>query len=151
MQTLLARRDLLAGTVLLMFGIGYGALTLGLPNRSLPNTPGPALFPTIISAGLILLSLALIIRSIRADQSEESSSVVIERSRTHELNGFLAIVVDLPYAGFLVASVPFFAGMMWLYGERRLIVLAFGALIVPLLLYYVFRFGFQILLPAGIL
>ncbi|MGI9258799.1 MAG: tripartite tricarboxylate transporter TctB family protein [Gammaproteobacteria bacterium] len=150
MQTLLARRDLLAGALLLIFGIGYGLLTLALPNRSLPNTPGPALFPTIISAGLISLSIALIVRSVRKGESGATAAAVFERSQTLALAGFLAFIVVLPYAGFVAASIPFFAGMTWLYGERRVVVVAVSALLIPLLLYYVFRFGFQVLLPVGI-
>ena len=150
MQTLLARRDLLAGALLLVFGIGYGLLTLALPNRSLPNTPGPALFPTIISSGLILLSIALIVQSVRSDDAGKTIDAFFDRARSLALIGFLVFIVILPYVGFVVSSIPFFAGMMWLYGERRFVVVAVSALLVPLLLYYVFRFGFQVLLPVGI-
>ena len=150
MQKFLARRDFLAGTLLLIFGIGYGVLTLALPNRSLPNTPGPAFFPTIVSGGLIFLSLALIFQSVRTDSFGDTVGAIFERSRTFALLGFLVFIVVRPYAGFIVASIPFFAGMTWLYGERRSFVVGLSALLVPLLLYYVFRFGFQILLPVGI-
>jgi hypothetical protein len=150
LQALLARRDLLAGALLLIVGIGYGVLTLALPNRSLPNTPGPALFPTIISCGIVLLSIALIVRAVRSDNAGDTVGAVFERSRTLALVGFLVFIIVLPYAGFLAASIPFFAGMTWLYGERRIAVAAVSALLVPLLLYYVFRFGFLVLLPAGI-
>ncbi len=135
---------------MLVFGIGYGVLTFALPNRSLPNTPGPAFFPTIVSGGLILFSLALISKSLRTESSGDVAGAVFERSRTLALLGFLAFIFVLPYAGFIAASIPFFAGMMWLYGERRIVVVALSAVVVPLLLYYVFRFGFQILLPVGI-
>ena len=150
MQTLFARRDFLAGTLLLIVSLGYGVLTLVLPNRSLPNTPGPALFPTIISGGLIFLSIALVIQSIRSDETARTIGAGFERARSFALIGFLVFIVLLSYAGFVVSSIPFFAGMMWLYGERRVVVVAVSALFVPLLLYYVFRFGFQVLLPVGI-
>ncbi|HEY5622679.1 MAG TPA: tripartite tricarboxylate transporter TctB family protein [Gammaproteobacteria bacterium] len=150
MQTLLSRRNVLVGSILLIVGIAYGFLTAALPNRTLPNTPGPAFFPWIITTGLVSLSIALVLQSIRAGAQEEIASAKINSSRALALVIFVAYIAMLPYAGFLMSSVPFFAGMMWLYGERRALVLIVGAVIVPVGLYYLFRAGFSILLPVGV-
>ena len=40
---------------------------------------------------------------------------------------------------------------MVLYGERRAFMVVGGALVASILLYAVFRHGFQIILPQGIL
>ena len=127
-------------------------MTVGLPNRSLPNTPGPAFFPWLIAGGLILLSAALLARSLleNDDESPSGSSGRLISERLLTLVWFAAYLALLPFAGFLVTSVPFFAGLMWQYGERNRLVLMLATLIVPVGLLFVFRYGFQVLLPAGV-
>ena len=152
MLKFVSRRDFIAAVVLLSTGASYGLATLSLPNRSLPNTPGPAFLPWLISAGLIILSAALLVRALTDDGGEplRASPDRLSTLRPLALISFVVYLAVLPYAGFLVASVPFFAGLMWLYGERNRIVLSLAALIVPVSLFYIFRQGFQILLPVGI-
>ena len=152
MLKFVSRRDVIAAAVLLSIGAGYGLATIALPNRSLPNTPGPAFFPWLITAGLIVLSAALLIRALTDDGGEapRASPGRLATPRLLALISFVVYLALLPYAGFLAASVPFFAGLMWLYGERNRIVLSLAAVIVPVGLFYIFRQGFQILLPVGI-
>ena len=113
-QKLFSRRNVLGGSILLAVGIGYAVLTAALPNRTLPNTPGPAFFPWVISAGLIMLPLALILQSLREGQ-EDNVPIQFNHSRVLALGLFLAYIVLMPYIGFIVVSVPFFAALMWLY------------------------------------
>ncbi len=152
MLTRLARRDVIFGVVLLVIGVAYGLMTASLPNRSLPNTPGPAFFPWLITVGLILLSAALLARSLTddGDESPQAPSDSLAYRRLLSLIWFIVYLVTLPYAGFLPASVPFFAGLMWLYGERNGVVLMLATIIIPAGLFTIFRLGFQILLPAGV-
>ena len=147
-----ARRDVVVGVVLLALGIGYGALTASLPNRSLPNTPGPAFFPWLITAAIIILSIALLLRAFGDSDPEPSrtSPDTAAKLRLFTLLWIVFYVVVLPFAGFLLASVPFFGGMMWFYGERRPVVILLASIVIPGGLLYVFRYVFQILLPTGI-
>ena len=57
----------------------------------------------------------------------------------------------LPRLGFLIATPPFFAGLMVVYGERRPVVVAVFSFAAAALLYLAFRHGFQIILPQGVL
>jgi putative tricarboxylic transport membrane protein len=150
--TLFARRDALIGVILLVIGVIYGVLTSALPNRSLPNTPGPAFFPWLITGAFIFLSAALLIRSLRdgVHASRHVSTARDSRLPIFALTWFVIYLAALPFTGFLPASIPFFAGMMWFYGERSPLVLILAAIIVPSSLFYLFRHGFQILLPAGV-
>ena len=58
---MMAQRNLIAGVILTALGIFYGLLTVGLPNLSLPGTPGPTLFPWLITTGWVVLSSALLL------------------------------------------------------------------------------------------
>jgi putative tricarboxylic transport membrane protein len=150
--TFLARRDVIVGAIVLIIGVAYGLMTASLPDRSLPNTPGPAFFPWLITGGLLVLSVALLSRSLTVDGSEspQASSDRLAYRRVLFLLWFSVYLVILPYAGFLPASVPFFVGLMWLYGERNRLALTLATIIIPASLFYIFRLAFQILLPAGV-
>lgn len=147
----MGHRNLAAGIVLLAVGIGYGLATGQLPDRTLPDTPGPAFFPWLIAIGLIGLSAALAVRGLidirRGD--EDSSGYRLPGRGWFALGGFAAYLLLLPFAGFLLASVPFCGGLVVLYGERRAVIAGAAAVLVPLILFIVFSTGFQVLLPRG--
>ena len=147
----MGHRNLAAGIVLLAAGIGYGFATGQLPDRTLPDTPGPAFFPWLIAFGLIGLSAVLIIRGLIAvrQRGEEFSGYRLPGRGWLALGGFAAYLLLLPYAGFLLASVPFCGGLAVLYGERRAVIALAAAVLIPLLLFLVFSTGFQVLLPGG--
>ena len=147
----MARRELIAAVVLLAFTAAFGWLTIGLPERVLPNTPGPAFFPGLISLALTALSISLLVRSLRAAGQEQATLATPLTSRSWAaLGAFVVYLLAMPTLGFLTASVPFFAVLSWLYGERRLIVVALTSVGVPVVLSLIFRSGFQILLPRGL-
>ena len=145
-----ARRELIAAVVMIGLGIGYGVLTAGLPERTMPNTPGPRFFPWIITASLLVLSVAMLVRAWRRLASEVDAGLGVVPGRGAVAFGAFAIyVVALPWVGFLAATMPFFAILMALFGERRWWLLAAGAVVVPIVVFVLFRHGFQIILPAG--
>ena len=145
-----ARRELIAAVVLIGLGVGYGWLTAGLPDRTMPNTPGPRFFPWIITVSLLALAAAMLVRALRRLAAEADAGFGIALGRgAAALAAFVVYVVALPWLGFLFVTVPFFATLMALFGERRPWVLAAGALVVPIVVFVLFRHGFQIILPAG--
>lgn len=147
------RRNIVAALVLIALGIGYGYLTAGLPKRSLPNTPDPSFFPWIITGSLLLLAVILLVQGLAAPRtrSDEAPGAAPLRAPAVFLAAFVVYVAALPYTGFLVASVPFFAALMALYGERRWPVIAAASLVAPVLLVVLFRNVFQVPLPPGLL
>lgn len=147
----MARRDVVAAVVLLAFTAGFGFLALRLPDRGLPNTPGPAFFPTLIATALAVLSIALLMRGVRAAATEPSALPTGVTARGWlALGMFVIYLVAMPTLGFLVTSIPFFAALTWAYGERRPVVLALTSVLVPAASLVVFRSGFQIFLPRGL-
>ncbi len=146
-------RDISAALVLIVLGVGYGYLTAGLPKRSLPNTPDPSFFPWIITACLLVLASALLVQGLRARRSARDSADTAGNLRAPIvfLTLFVVYVAVLPLTGFVIASVPFFAALVWLYGERRWGWICAYALVTPVILVLVFRHGLQIPLPTGVL
>ena len=149
---MMARRNIIAALVLIGVGAWYGVLTAALPERSLPNTPGPSFFPWLITGGLLLLSAALLAQGVmlrKSEAADDSGSAPVARG-SFALIWFVLYLVALPYVGFLWSSIPFFGGLMLLYGGRNRLYVAIAAILVPLLLFFIFRHGFQILLPRGV-
>jgi hypothetical protein len=145
----MALRNIVAAVALLALGIVYGYLAARLPERDLPNIPGPSFFPVLIAAILVGLSLALLWQGVRewrrtAPRLEMNG---IDRKAATMLGVFALYVGAFPYAGFLLASIPFTAALMWLYGGRNKLLLAVVSIGLPIFLFFLFRDVFQILLP----
>ena len=147
----MARRHVLAASLLLIVGLIYALLTADLPARSLPDTPGPAFFPGLISAAWLVLAGALLFRGIASLRtgSTEPADYRIPARGWIALAAFAIYLVLLPFVGFVAPSIALFAVFAWLYDERRKIAMLVSAVAVPVLLFYLFTAGFQILLPRG--
>lgn len=152
------RRNIIAAAVLIVLSLGYGALTTQLPIRSLPNTPGPPFFPWVNTVILLALSIALLVQGLRGtppDDGGQAAATPINPAQRRlvvwALGAFIAYLVVLPGLGFLVATAPFFAVLMVLFGERRWLWVVVGSAAITVSLYVLFRHGFSVFLPRGIL
>ena len=93
---MMARRNILAGAVLVVIGLGYGILTAALPDRSLPDTPGPAFLPWLITAAWLVLSVALLARGLIAARHEETHPTPRAAGSRVPPRGWVALVGRLP-------------------------------------------------------
>ena len=144
-------RNIATAVVLIAFGLWYAYLTSHLPERTLPNTPGPSFFPWVLTVSLLFLSVILLLQGLLSTDGAEAP-VETTRSLTRPLTGILLLFVYLlilPYLGFLVVSPFFFAGLMWTAGERRPLWIVLSSITLPVFLYLLFGKVFQILLPGG--
>jgi len=148
-------RNIAAAVGLIVFGLVYGTLSWWLPERSLPNTPGPSFFPLVVTAVLLALSAALLLQGLALPREAAAPAAAARKTDTHAallaLGALLAYAVLLPTLGFVLATVPFFAVLMVLYGERRPLAVLVGAIVVTAALYGIFRHGFGVFLPRGLL
>jgi len=144
-------KNIVAGLFLTVLGLAYGYLTTGLPERSLPNMPGPSFFPWILTFCLLVLSVSLVVQGFRmaADESGSEKPDGGSFPAFLFLGAFAVYLALLPFLGFLLASIPFFAVLMALYGETRKLWIASLSLGVPVFLFLLFRDVFNIPLPRG--
>ena len=146
------RKNSIAAIVLIVFAASYGVLTAGLPVRTLPNTPDPSFFPWINVATILILSVWLLVRSMRGPKETVLDTDTAERNRIITAMGvFVIYLAAMPTLGFILATLPFFAAMMVLFGERRPIYVGTGTIAVTAALYLLFRHGFGVFLPRGLL
>jgi len=145
-------KNVIISMVMLLIGSCYLYFSLQLPVRSIQNVPGPSFFPLIIAAFVLFLSAVLLVKGVinlRNELPQQSGHAAPARVMA-TLVLFVLYLVVLPYAGFLVASIPFFAGLMMLCEQRKPLLVAVASVMIPLFLYVLFRQGFNILLPSGV-
>ena len=152
-MTKMRNRNLIASLVLLLFCAGYAYLTANLGTRAIEDTTQPSFFPWLITACLTILSFSLLLQAcITSSIQTASKPLNIPPKR---LNSALILSISylaiLPLLGFVGANILLFSGLMYLYGERRLIQILTFSFLIPIVIFYLFREGFQIHLPAGIL
>lgn len=146
------RKNIIAAMVLIVFAASYGVLTAGLPVRTLPNTPDPSFFPWINMAIILILSLCLLFQSRRRFKEMAPTPDTEERNRIITAMGiFIIYLATMPTLGFIMATAPFFAAMMVLFGERRPVYVGTGTITITAALYLLFRHGFGVFLPRGLL
>jgi putative tricarboxylic transport membrane protein len=149
------QRNIIAAVVLIIGGLAYGTLALDLPERSLPNTPGPRFFPLVVAAIILASAVTLLLLQAQvASGAGEAGANASSRGADRRLvllalAALAAYAASLPVLGFILATVPFLAILMVLFGERRPVVVVVSAIAVAAALYVVFRYGFGIFLPRG--
>ncbi len=82
--------------------------------------------------------------------SEQPAASHITSTGWIALGAFVVYLLLVPLLGFLTASIPFFAVLTSLYGQRNHLLVAVSAIAVPVVVFVVFRYGFQMLLPRGL-
>lgn len=147
-------RNLIAGLVLCAVAGTYAYLIGTIPDRSLPNTPGPTFMPWLIAIALGVLSLALVVQGgmglLAAGGSDHMEAREgLDGKGIALLGAMVVYVIAIPLVGFLVASIVFFAVAMVLFGARNPIVVAGASIVLPIALQFLFRNAFSIILPAG--
>lgn len=143
--------DRVFGVAVALLGLGVFLVGKQLPNLSLPNDPGPGLFPCLAGLGLLGSGVGI------ALQGSFSTKPFLSPQGWRRL-GLMALViviyaVVLNLLGFRLATPLALYTIMRLMGQPKemyvkRIVLAVG---VTAVLYYVFQAFFRVMLPAGIL
>jgi putative tricarboxylic transport membrane protein len=118
--------------------------------------PGPGFFPFYLALAFSIVSLALIVRSLRAAASEEVTPQVSAQTPRAEkvvatVLGLIVYAFALEWLGFLFST---FTLMLFLF--KAVDPLAWpaaigGSLATSLLSYVVFKMWLQVSLPAGLL
>ena len=146
------QKNIIAAVFLIALAIIYGVLTAYLPLRTLPNTPDPAFFPWINATIILVLSICLLVRGLRQPVTAPPE---VDRQRQRKAIGvmgaFIIYLAAMPTLGFILATLPFFAIMMFLFGEQRPVPVVGGSIAMTFALYFVFRHAFGVYLPRGLL
>lgn len=149
----MAERNIVSAIGLIAFAVWYAWQTSKLPLRDImPHAPGPSFFPWLIVFAVLALSTALLIQGIRQRHHDKADPSVAEIpiKVLAALACFFVYLVALPYLGFIVSSILFFAALMVFYGSRNPVLIAAASIAIPVILFALFRYAFQVILPRGI-
>ena len=148
--------DIVSSLLLLALSAAFFAATFSFPRLTVALSP--TVFPRFVTVGLFLLSSILLVQGLRrrhgrrrepdARRQEGAPRSFLPRFILLAAAGLLYALLLEP-AGYLLATPPFLAGAMLLFGERRWPRLALVPVLGTALLYATFRLLFRVPLPRG--
>jgi hypothetical protein len=146
--------NLLLASILIGFSFLIFGLTLGFPNAG-PDSIGlgPASFPRLLAVCLSIISLQVLIASLK---SKETSKLELDYSGAKRLLYIIMIIILYGYAlqflGFAIPTIGFLAILNVLLSEknRRKRYTIIFALVTTVLVYIVFRLILGISMPRGL-
>ena len=181
MKKTIRNKELLVGVIFLIVGVAYFALAFTIPSYDAyggSSVVDSSFVPKVIGALMTVLSVLQLVFSLRAGKNqppaaastkptEEDGTFKVEdwdddaANRNADTKALIAIFAILivymalmSVLGFLISSALFlFATMMLLTPKqkRKLPVIVILSVIVAIGVYYLFVYGLDMVLPAGIL
>lgn len=133
------------GLAVLALVVGWDAWRLSSVNAF--SAVGPAAFPTIIAAGLAILSVATAIEAIREGEVERPRDELGPMAWV--LAGLIGQIVLLPFLGFSIATGWLFAATAKGFGKGPLWGHLIAGTVMCFVIYVIFAKGLQLSLPAG--
>lgn len=144
-------RDGKLGIFLLFFSIliSYGALRLGIGKT---HDPGPGFFPFLAGLIIALLSLSMIISSIKDKPKYVPPDGPLITGRAALILGVFVIFGFLvEKAGFFICTFFVTIVLLWVNGVKKWHSLLFAALLTSGGIYLVFNVLLEVRLPLGVL
>ena len=152
--------DIATGMISLGLGLGVYFLTFGFQigaSSGLASGMDASLYPRIIATILIVLGIILLVKTIFLNQtSREENAKAASNSNSQTGNGLIRLfplgigfTIAFPLVGYFVSTGAFVAAMLYVTGERRIVLIAATTILVVISFYLLFRYGFNIVLPEG--
>jgi hypothetical protein len=149
------RTDPVVGIVLILLSIWYGIGARSLPKVHFEEVIEPNVYPLVLSAVLLLLSILLLLRGLRGKQRYLNSWVPPIEVARQIIFLFAALAVYILLfrtLGYLTSTILFMGGTLKFIDRGRS---SFNVILISLLVsaisYGLFIFIFQIPVPRGIL
>lgn len=146
--------ELILGLIILTLGLFYFILTNNLPNKA---TIDSRFLPYILSGFLFILSLIQIktgMKIIKDGKRKKSEEDLDYSTFIKTITIIILYIGFLNILGFIISTIMFlFLEFIILTPDRlkkNYILYLFIALITSLLVYFLFRYGLNLILPRGI-
>ena len=159
-----AKTDLISGGILIVISVVYFILSFQIKQIGLIAISS-AFIPRIAAVCTFLLSVAMVVRSVRflqghkAEGGEQQSQEQTDKNRL-QMKAAIAAFVVLGIGILLMEHVGFVFGMavylflsvllMSKYEKKSWVIFIILSVAIPVIIYLVFNRGFSLRLPAGI-
>lgn len=117
---------------------------------------GVSTFPKLLAGVLIIFSIIIIIQAIKNSSFSKKEPIFKEFKKGHKL--IIAVIIiliiyiqTLEVLGFILSSFLLLITLMFIFGERRKIILLLVPLLFSVILYLVFSKMAMVFLPEGII
>lgn len=147
----------IVAVLILAFGVVTAYQTVQLGAEEGYGPAGPAFFPLVISAGLLLFGSLFLLQTLVRPDPALREHVAEEESATHWSTVGLLVVALLAYAflldplGYPIATILFFVAVTRVLGSRRFARDVVVAVVASLVLYFGFTEVLGVRLPGGLL
>ena len=139
--------------------LGGGVLALGLfiafetmrGTGSTNAVVGPALFPYLISAGLVIVGVALLREAISGHVAHEGGMELDWIAVALVSAGLIIQMFLLETLGWIPASALLFMAVARAFGSRRLVIDAVLGIALTAASFVVFNYGLGLNLPGGVI
>jgi len=153
----LKNRSVQDGGVVFLLGAALMVWSFYMKHHAAVQTEwmmSPYLFPIIVSCFALALGLALMFAGKgEVDKAAREGAEEKAAAPIHLKKVFGAILIAIvyyflmEYLTFLPSTALFLAALMWYMGERRWKVIVPVAILAPLVLFAIFKFGLSVRLP----
>lgn len=155
-------KDVITGIVSLVLFLLFFGFSFAIEVKTVGGSVSSRTIPQFVSSCGIIVSLILILKNLfpylKAKKSSEQQELAYtDRKRWVQLAISVALMVGyillMRTFGFMLTSAVYlFLQMLAILEDRskkRVILIAVIAVLVPVILYIPFRYGFQLMIPVG--
>jgi len=147
-------RSLRLGEAVLGGGVLALGLFVGIETAMLEVAPthaavGPRLFPSLVAAGLVAVSLALLREAFFGHIAHEGGLELDWPAVGLVSAGLIAEMLLMEPAGWIIAATLLFLGVARAFGSRRLVLDTAIGLLLAGLTFVAFNYGLGLDLPSG--
>ena len=111
-------------------------------------------FPELVTALLLILAVAIVVRALRAGADDAPSQTGLLPRVWMTCALLAAAIVAMEYVGFLATAVVYMVAQMAVLtpaGKHRYVLNAIVSIVFAVVVYFIFAKGFGVILPAGML
>lgn len=154
--------NLIVGIFFMVLSVAMIIAAQRLPKSKVMDI-GPDFMPTVIGVLILVLSTLLLISTIRNFKARVAEIDGMEKENYDYKRVLLSFISVLIYAfvlktvGFIICTLVYLPIQMYILapdekrGKKNIIQFIVIDVIFTLIVYFLFRYGFKILLPAGFL
>ena len=149
-----SKADIVAAIFLLLVSFFVFWISKDFPSSK--TGIGVSTFPKLLAGVLIIFSIIIIIQAIKNSSFSKKEPIFKEFKMGHKL--IIAVIIiliiyiqTLEVLGFILSSFLLLITLMFIFGERRKIILLLVPLLFSVVLYLVFSKMAMVFLPEGII
>lgn len=149
-----SKAEQILGAVFAVLGVVLIAVVIPWQIKDVPYDiifNSPRFFPSLISALLAILGVVMFIQGWRKRGKEDQEAYVLEKREAilvaltlGVMAAYTALLYILPYIPVTIAAM---ALLIWAYGQKSWKKLAIAAIVLPVIIYVMFRFGLSLKMP----